>query len=90
MSQSSIEKLAKAAGASSAEMFGEGQAISRQAPVIISRVRAEIHHWRPSCEIAGRIQGNLAIPPGISIDEAVVIGDGYPANQHCKGFAWSR
>jgi transcriptional regulator with XRE-family HTH domain len=85
MSQPTIEKLAKAAGASSAEMFGEGQAISRQAPVIISRVRAESHNWRPSYEIAGRIQGNLAIPPGVDIDEAVVIGDDHCDQIYPKG-----
>jgi hypothetical protein len=85
IAQSTIEKLARATGTSSAEMFGEAQAVGLHVPVIISRVRAESHKWRPNYEILGRSQGDLPVLPGMHLDEAVVVGDDHVNQIFPKG-----
>lgn len=75
LTQSTLERLARAAGSTVAEIIGESAALSRQAIVIPVSVTAASGQWRAGYEAPGRAKAQFAIPPGIEVDEAVVITD---------------
>ncbi|RVT96293.1 hypothetical protein EOD42_14375 [Rhodovarius crocodyli] len=81
LSLSTLDRLAKAANATVAEIMGEAPISSRQALVIPVTVQAASGQWRPRYEVPGRADENFAIPPPLEIDEAVLVTD-----DHANGF----
>ena len=85
LSLTTLEKLAKAANATVAEITGEASPSSRHALVIPASVTAASGQWRSRYEVPGRTEAHFAIPPGLDIDEAVVVLDDHADQFYRKG-----
>lgn len=84
LAQGTLEKLARAASASIAEIMGESASVGASAAVLEARVHACSGQWRKSYEVGGR-GSRLAVPPGIIIDEAVVVKDQHVNHSYRPG-----
>lgn len=81
LNQATLEKLSRAvAGASIQDIIGQDASAgsTAQVPLLPVRVTAALGVWRPTYEAPGATKVELAIPPGVSADEAVQILD-----DHC-------
>lgn len=79
MSQATLEKLARAAGVSVAEIIGERRVASQSVPMVPVLVEAASGDWRRTYEVAERRPMLMPVPPGVPVDEAARITD-----THCS------
>jgi hypothetical protein len=85
LSQETLERLARAAGASVAELIGEAAASERMVNMVSVAIDAESGAWRRSYEVGGARRPALPVPPGMPVDEAAMVADNHASTYYQAG-----